>query len=409
MTGLLDDVLVLDLTRFLSGPYATLMLAGMGAKVIKIDDPVGGDPTAGAPPFAGGAGASFDRRDPRDLGIAYLKRARGKRSVTVNLKHSGGRDLFLRLAEHADVVVENFRPGVAQRLGIDHPTLAQRNPRLVYCSLTGYGSTGPDRHLKAYDLMVQAASGLMGISGDPQGGPVKTATAFSDMLSGVHAAMGILAALHERGRSGEGQWVDVSMVECLFSMMMDEPLDCYSALGLEPRQGNRIMRFSPFNAYRAADGWVTIGVATPGEWAALARTMGREELAGHADFARVEWRIANNDRVDGVVAAWAAKRPVADIVRALGAADVACAPVRMPRDALAWPHLQERGAMRALLRPDRSDTGAVAAELPLRFSRSHAAHDVPAGVPGADTEQVLAQLLEMSAAQVAALRAQGTV
>jgi len=409
MSGVLEDLVVLDLTRFLSGPYCTLLLAGLGAEVIKIDEPGEGDPTAGAPPFVGPGGVAFERRSDADFGIAYLKRARGKQSTTLNLKHAEGRALFLRLAERADVVVENFRPGVAERLGIDYATLNRVNPRLITCAITGYGSSGPDRDLKAYDLMVQAASGLMGISGAPDGPPMKTATALSDMIAGSSAALAILGAVHERHRSGLGQSIDVSMVDCLFSMLMDEPLDRYAKLGLAARQGNRIMRFSPFNAYPARDGWVTIGVVTPSDWQALVKTMGREDLAEHPDFRRVSWRIVHNDEVDEIVAAWAGGQTVEKIVAQLRAADVPCSPVRSPEEAIAWPHLRARGMVRPLLQPDGTPTEIAAADLPFRFSRSGAAHANPAPVPGAQTAEVLARFLGLSAEEIAALGRGGVI
>jgi formyl-CoA transferase len=266
--GALEGIVVLDLTRFLSGPHCTLLLAGLGAEVIKIDDPSSGDPAAKAPPYAGPGGATFERSSSDDYGIAYLKRARGKKSATLNLKDRRGRELLLRLARHADVLVENFRPGVSERLGIGYAALQDVNSRLVFCALSGYGASGPDRDLKAYDLMVQAESGLMSLTGEPAGAPMKTGGALSDMIAGTYAALGIVAALHERSRTGRGQSVDVAMVDCLFSMVLDEPVDSYERLGLAARQGNRIMRFSPFNAYRARDGWVTLGAATHEDWLA---------------------------------------------------------------------------------------------------------------------------------------------
>ena len=409
MSGALQDLVVLDLTRFLSGPYCTLLLAGLGAEVIKIDDPQGGDPTAGAPPYAGPGGIGFERRSDADYGIAYLKRARGKSSVTINLKHPEGRELFLRLVERADVVVENFRPGVAARLGIDYATLSARNPRVVYCAISGYGASGPDRDLKSYDLMAQAACGLMGITGEPDGPPVKTATALSDTIAGTFAALSIVAAVHERERSGLGQALDVSMVDCLFSMMMDEPLDCYEKLGLAARQGNRIMRFSPFNTYRACDGWVAIGAVTPSDWQALAATIGRADLAEHSDFGRVSWRIVHNEEVDRLVSAWAGEHTVAEIVEHLRDTDVPCSPVRTPVEAIAWPHLRERGMVRALRKPDGTPTEVVAADLPFRFSRSATAADRPAPAPGADTARILSRLLGLSADQIALLARDGIV
>jgi len=409
MSGALEGLVVLDLTRYLSGPHCTLLLAGLGAEVIKIDDPSGGDPAAGAPPYAAHAGASFERASASDLGIAYLKRARGKRSMTLNLREARGRALFLRLAERADVVVENFRPGVAERLGIGYGVLQEFNPRIVHCSLTGHGATGPDRDLKTYDLMAQAASGLMSITGDPQGPPMKTGGALSDMIAGTYAALGILAALQERARTGLGQSVDVAMVDCLFSMMMDEPLDRYGELGLALRQGNRIMRFSPFNAYAARDGWVTIGVVTRGDWESLLKVMGREDLAVHPDLGRVEWRIVHNDEVDRLVGDWTRERGAREIVEQLRAADVPCAEVRTPKEAIDSPQLRARGMVQPLPAPDGRDTGIAAANLPIRFSRSHAGHDRPAPVPGADTAAVLKERVGLDEGELARLKADGIV
>jgi len=175
MKKILDGVVVLDLTRFFSGPQCTLYLAGMGAEVIKIDDPRGGDPTAFAPPFDGPGGIAFEKKSPQDMGLAYLKRARGKKSVTLDLKPAEGRRIFFQMVAKADVVVENFRAGVAARLGIDYASLSAANPSIIYCALTGYGSTGPARDDKAYDLMVQAAVGLMSMTGQAGEPPVKTA------------------------------------------------------------------------------------------------------------------------------------------------------------------------------------------------------------------------------------------
>ena len=243
-TAILEGVRVLDLTRFLSGPQATLFLAGMGAEVIRVDEP-GGDPTASAPPLLGPNGVSLSRQSPDDLGIAYLKRARGKKAVTLNLKSPEGLALFMRMIDGADVLVENFRVGVTERLGIDWPRLQARNPRLIHCAITGYGATGPDARLKAFDLMVQAATGMMSITGAPDGPASKTGSSLSDGIAGTFAVSGILAALFQRSRTGLGQSVDVSMADCLVALMLDEPFDIYGQIGLDLRQGNRIARFSP--------------------------------------------------------------------------------------------------------------------------------------------------------------------
>jgi crotonobetainyl-CoA:carnitine CoA-transferase CaiB-like acyl-CoA transferase len=244
MKKILDSIVVLDLTRFFSGPQATLLLAGMGAEVIKIDDPKTGDPTVFAPPYDGPGGISFERRSDQDMGLAYLKRARGKKSITIDLKSGRGREIFLNLAAKADVVIENFSPGVSTRLGIDYDALCKVNPAIIYCAITGYGSSGPEKDAKAYDLMVQAAVGIMSMTGHPGTPPVKIASPMSDALAGSFAANGVVAALLHRERTGEGQAIDVSMADCLFALIFDEPVDCYGRLNVAARQGNRIMRFS---------------------------------------------------------------------------------------------------------------------------------------------------------------------
>ncbi|HEX2198991.1 MAG TPA: CoA transferase [Burkholderiales bacterium] len=405
MGGAMSGVVVLDLTRFLSGPHCTLLLAGLGAEVIKIDDPGTGDPAAGAPPYAGPQGVALERRSARDFGIAYLKRARGKKSVTLNLKSPEGRSLFLGLVEKADAVVENFRPGVAERLGIGYEALRERNPRLVYCALSGFGATGPERAAKAYDLMTQAAVGLMSVTGPPQGAPSKTGTQLSDTIAGTYAALGVASALLERERSGEGQMIDVSMADCLFSMMMDEPLDCYEALGLAPRQGNRIMRFSPFNTYAARDGWVAIGAVSLADWHGILKVIERPELCSDVQMNSVEWRIAHNEGIDALISTWTRERPVAEIVAALARHDVPCSPVRTPREAIDWPQLRARDMVQPLQSVHGEDTEVVAAGFPLKFSRSAGGHGAPAPVPGRDTASVLG----LTEGQFRVLRDRGVV
>jgi CoA:oxalate CoA-transferase len=409
MTRPLAGVVVLDLTRFLSGPQATLLLAGLGAEVIKIDDPDGGDPAANAPPFAGAHGVAMERQSPADLGLAYLKRARNKKSITINLKSEQGRALFFDLVDSADVLVENFRTGVTTKLGIDWEQVRRRNPRLVYCSLTGYGNTGPDSNLKAYDLMVQAATGLMSITGEPGGGPVKAGSPLSDTIAGSHAALGVLSALMHRQGTGLGQFVDVSMSDCLVSMLFDEPLDCYARLGLDKQQGNRIMRFSPFNSYRSRDGWVVLGAATGPDWDRLMQAIGRDDLLAHPDMSRIGWRIMNNAEVDRVIQAWAIDHSTESIVALMNRHDIPCSPVRSVDDVLQWPHARERGSLGPLPHPQGLEVDAVAPGFPLKFSNAEAAWDQAAPMPGMHTDEVLGQRLGLSPDAIAALRAAGVV
>src|SRR5215470_16989613 len=193
MSGILAGVRVVDLTQYLAGPHATLLLVGLGAEVIRVDNPATGDATADSAPFLGPQGVSLDRRTPDDLGVAYLKRARGKRAITLNLKHPEGPGAFLALLRHADVIVENWTVGTAARLGIDYAACRAVKPDIVYCSITGYGQSGPDAGARAYDNVVQAAAGLMSVTGEPAGPPMKAGSALADTVAGTFAFAGILA------------------------------------------------------------------------------------------------------------------------------------------------------------------------------------------------------------------------
>ena len=391
---ILDGIRVLDLTRFLSGPQATLFLASLGAEVVRIDDPDRGDPAAGAPPFFGPQGVSMTRRTPGDLGIAYLKRGRGKKSVAIDLKSREGHALFLRLVTKADVLVENFRAGVTERLGIDYPALTEINPRLVYCSITGYGATGPESDRKAYDLMVQAASGLMSITGEPDGPSQKAGSPITDGIAGTFALSGILGALYQRTRTDNGQFIDVSMTDCLVSLMLDEPWDCYDALGLPLRQGNRIMRFSPFNTYPAGDGTVALGAATQTDWLNLLDLMGRNDLKDSANHLDPGWRISNNAMIDDIVSEWTRRHTVAEIVESCAQQSIACSPIRDVRDLERWEQLRQRGLLTRAAHPDLPGSkGPAAANFPLKFSGADTSCMTPAARHAEHTGEVIREWL----------------
>lgn len=408
--GLLSGIRVLDLSHWYSGPYATLLLSGLGAEVIRVADPVVGDPVAGAPPFVGAEGVAFRKQTDADLGLAYLKRNRGKKSITLNLKIEEGRSLFCRLVRTADVVVENFRPGVTERLGVDYATLSALNPAIVYCSITGYGATGPDRALKAYDTMVQAAAGLMSITGEQGGPPLKAGSALSDGIAGSFATAAILAALLRRSRDGKGQFVDVSMVDCLFSMVFDEPLDSYDRLGVAARQGNRMTRFSPFNSYRAADGYVVIGVAAPRDWDGLLDAIGRADLKDHPDFSRVRWRLEHNDRVDDLLAAWCAARTKREIEERMKQHDVACSAVMEIDDIAAREQTRHRQMIEPVRHPSLGALpSASAAAFPLKFSRSRSGYQTPAPRLGEHNEEVLCGSLGLDKEELQRLKRIGAI
>jgi len=407
---ILAGIRVLDLTQFFSGPQATLFLAGLGAEVIRIDSPEGARSVAVAPPYAGRNGVSFERSSPDDLSVNYLKRTRGKKAISLDLKQADGKALFFRLLEHADVVIENYSVGVSERLGIDYPRLAAANPRIVYCALTGLGSTGPDRDLKAYDVTVQAAAGLMSVTGLPGQPPTKAGTALSDAIAGTFALSGVLAALLDREKTGRGQFVDVSMVDSLFALMFDDPIDWYERLGVPVRQGNRILRFSPLNTYATRDGWAVLGAATNGQWRGVLQAIGREDLLDDPDWGSVDWRVANNDKADALLRDWAAARTTAEAVEAMLAAGGVASAIRGPKELAEWEHLRARGMYLPLDHPTLGPLPAIGAPgFPLKFGDAATGYDSPAPLPRQHNREILGGLLGLDDAELARLEAAGVI
>jgi formyl-CoA transferase len=394
VSGILDGVRVLDLSQFLAGPHTTLLLAGMGAEVIRIDNPKTGDTLSNSPVFYGADGPSFEKKDANDLGIAFLKRCRGKKSVTLDLKSPDGHALFLRLVEKADVLVENFSVGVTERLGIDWPRLKEINPRLVYCSITGYGASGPDSWRRGYDVTTQAMAGLMRITGQPGAPPTKAGSPLGDTISAGFAMSGILGALYHRERTGCGQFVDVSMVDVVFSLLFDEPLDCYGRLGLDFQQGNRVMRFSPLNTFPTRDGWMVICCGTDAMWRSICDVIGRPDLADDDDWSRMSWRVANNDAVDGLVGEWTRRYDTKDAVARFDAVGVVASPVHTIDDLLRWPHLLARGMVTDVEHPALGVlSGLKAAGFPLKFSGAETGY-LGAAVPcGTNNREIYGGLL----------------
>jgi len=407
---ILDGIRVLDLSQFLAGPHATLLLAGLGAEVIRIDNPESGNVMADAPLYYGALGASFEKRDDTDLGIAYLKRLRAKKSITIDLKSEEGRELFFDLVRQSDIVVENFSVGVTERLKIDWPSLQPINPRLIYCSITGYGATGPDSARRSYDVTTQAMSGLMSITGLPGESPTKAGSALADTISAVFALSGILGALYHRELSKVGQFVDISMVDGLFSLVFDEPLDCYESLGLSFQQGNRVMRFSPFDTFPTRDGWFVLGCGTDAMWRGVCAVIGRDDLARHADWGRMSWRVANNDQVSDLIRAWSIEVETSEAVERFSAAGAVASAVHSIEDLLRWPHLNARGMITVVEHPTLGPlAGLKAAGFPLKFSAADTGYDGPAALTGSHTRAILKDLLGLNENRLDELQASGVI
>ncbi len=405
----LDGVTVLDLSRVVSGPTCCFWLAALGAEVIRVEAP-GGDVTWIAPPFVGPDGVHRGVRGPRDIGVSALRKGRGKRSVVLDLKTDGGRDAMVRLVERADVLVENYTPGVMASLRLAYEDLVAVNPRLVYCSITGFGPDGPYRDRPSMDLVVQAMSGLMAKTGFPDGPPTKVGATIGDQLPGAFAALGIVAALRQRDHDPQhcGQVVDVSMLDALIALVWDEPVDDYRDQGFPMRAGNADSRGAPLDAYETADGWITVVIVSDSQWDRMARLMDRGDLAER--YPTIRQRGAARDEINGVVADWCRTRSTVDVAAAFEDIEIPAGVVAAPWAAATDPHALHRGSLERLGHPDLAERSPyLGPVLPLRLSRADVTTTTPAEPLGASTESVLRDLAGYTAAEIAELRRSGTL
>ncbi len=328
----LDGVRVLDLTNVLAGPFCCHQLAHMGAEVVKVEARGRGD-------LARQLGADADL-NAAGMGVSFLAQNAGKKSVTLNLKSDEGRALFLRLAETADVVVENFRPGVMDRLGVGYEAIRAVRPEIVYCAISGFGQEGPWRDRPAYDQIIQGASGVMSITGDAGTGPLRVGYPIADTVGGMTAAFAVAAALNARPR---GAFLDVSMLDSVLATM-GWVVSNYLVAGVEPAaHGNENVTSAPSGTFAAQDGPLNIAANKDEQWEALARHLGREDLIGRADYATREDRKRNRVALRAELETVLGTRPARDWARELNAIGVPAGAVMSVPEVLAHPHLAERG------------------------------------------------------------------
>jgi crotonobetainyl-CoA:carnitine CoA-transferase CaiB-like acyl-CoA transferase len=363
--GALDGLRVLDLSRVLAGPLCTMILGDLGAEVIKVERPGEGDETRQwGPPWSEGDDGARES-------AYFLCANRNKRSILADLKDSGDRDRVARLAREADVLVENFAPGTMERFGLGYDRLAEPNPRLVFCSITGYGSDGPDAGRPGYDFAVQARAGWMATTGTPEGEPVKVGFALADVLTGQNAAIAILAALRERDRSGRGQRVEVALLDSALAGLVNVA-QAALVTGREPvRYGNAHPTIVPYQAFRASDRPFVVAVGNDGQWRRLCDLLACESFAADPRFATNPGRVRNREALSELLAAAFAEAPAAEWLQRLEAAGVPCAPVQGVREALADPAVRARGAIWSMADPSFGRAETVAS--PIRMSRTPAA------------------------------------
>lgn len=405
----LDGVRVIDLTAYLSGPFVGLNLAAMGAEVIKIERPKIGDPCRWNPPYAGPEGVGYERKTETDVSLIYLKRNRNKKSIFLNMQKDEGKEIFRRLVEKGDIVIENFAPGAMERLGFDYPNLKEINPRVIYCSISGYGQNGPYRDRTAFDLTIQASSGVMGVTGYPDGPPTRCGAWIGDMIPSMYGLSAILAALFSREKTGKGERIDISMQDGCFSMIMDEALDFHLSVGIPMRTGNRNPRLAPFNAYPAKDGYVIICVANNAQWEAFLEAIEREDLKDDHRFKDQVGRAKNSDDVEEIVLDWLKPLTREEALRRLREKKVPCDPVPEIDEVFDDPQLNHRGMIQELIHPLSGGTGIKAAGFPIHFTECQAGLQEPAPYPGQHNEDVYGGLLGIPQEEMAKLRQGGII
>jgi len=401
-TSALDGITVLDLSRVMAGPWCTQMLGDLGARVIKVENPLSCDDTRlWGPPFVGG--------DANDDAAYYLAANRNKSAITINFADLAGAELIRDLACKSDILVENYTAGGLTKYGLDYASLSAINPRLIYCSITGFGQSGPLSERGGYDFLIQAMSGLMSVTGHAgdNPGPTKVGIPVADLFTGQFATIAILAAVVHRERTDEGQHIDCALFDSQLAAMSNQAMNCIVGGKAPVRMGNAHPNVVPYQDFPAANGRIVIASGNDRHYRAVCNVLGLAELGEDEKFATNKARLANRDQLIALLSEATVKQEVETLVESLNAAGVPAGSICDVGQALASPHARDKELVRNMTRPDGSTVPGIA--FPARLSRTPATYREAPPRFGQDTDRILAEMLDMEAPAIARLRARGIV
>jgi crotonobetainyl-CoA:carnitine CoA-transferase CaiB-like acyl-CoA transferase len=401
----LSGLRIVDLSRILAGPTATQLLADLGAEVIKIERPGKGDDTRGwGPPFV-----TDDQGAETRESAYFLSANRGKHSVAINIADPRGQDIVKALVARADVLVENFKPGDLARYGLDYATLQKINPRLVYCSITGFGQTGPNADRAGYDFLVQGEGGLMSLTGEADGPPLKAGVGIADILCGMYATVGILAAIQSRHATGMGQHIDIALMDAQVAMLINQGVGYLTDGKVPPRRGNDHPTIVPYGTFPASDGSFILAVGNDAQFARFVTAAGAPGLAADDRFATNAARVRNREVLLPLLAALTAGRSAAEWLAICEAETVPAGPVNDLAQVFESPQVAARGMRISLAHPVAGDGEVELIGNPLHLSRTPVTYDRAPPMLGADTGAVLSRHLGLSPGDLASLKVAGVI
>ena len=387
----LEGIIVLDLSRILAGPYCSMLLADMGAEVIKVERPVKGDDTrAFGPPFIEGESAYF------------LSINRGKKSITVNFKKDEGREIIYRLIKKSDILLENFRPGTLDKIGLGYKDIEKINPQIIYASISGFGQSGPERLKAGYDLTVQGMGGIMSLTGDPSGPPYKVGTSISDILAGIYACQGILLALIARNKNGKGQKVDISMLDCQVSLLTYQA-GIYFATGLVPkRKGNQHPTICPYETFKASDEYINIAIGNDKLWQKFCDLLGLKEIKDDPKFSSNPKRVENRDELFLIIGKIIREKKAQEWLKIFDGEGIPAGPILSVDKVLSHPQVL---AQEMVVEVNHPKSGKIKLTgIPVKLSATPGSIDKPPPLLGEHNDEVLSNILGYSKEEIKSLK-----